>query len=151
MTVHNDEGRPLALQKSVRQAYELLGKDPSPMMSLTHKQKRVHDAIARLWDQEGRPPTTRELASGLACHPKTVHKYLSALERKGAIERRKGSIHLASGLRLREGVPVAQQADAAGRVSPSPAADHKVDPDRTMRKRWGRLVAMNAELGADFA
>jgi len=76
------------------------------MTSLTHKQKRVLEAITRLWGQEERPPTTRELASELGCHPKTIYQYLAALERKGAIERRKGRIHLAKSLGLHEGAPI---------------------------------------------
>ncbi len=76
------------------------------MQGLTRKQRRVLDTVVDLWRREDRPPTTRELADELGCHVKTVYQYVIALEAKGAIERRKGRIHVAPELRGDRGVPI---------------------------------------------
>lgn len=76
------------------------------MKSLTEKQRRVLDVITRFWEHHERPPTTRELADELGCHVKTVYQYIVVLERKGAIERRSGRIHVAPEMRTARGIPV---------------------------------------------
>ena len=76
------------------------------MDSLTERQERVLRRIVDFAAREERPPTTRELAADLGCHPKTVYQYVLALERKGAIERRKGRMHVARAFRRAPGVPI---------------------------------------------
>jgi len=76
------------------------------MQGLTRKQRRVLDTVIDFWRREERPPTTRELADKLGCHVKTVYQYIVVLEGKGAIERRKGRIHVAPELRSDKGVPI---------------------------------------------
>ena len=62
------------------------------MQTLTSGQQRALEAILRFLETEERPPTTRELAAALGCHVKTVWQYLSVLERKGYLTRKKGRI-----------------------------------------------------------
>jgi len=76
------------------------------MQPLTHRQRRALDTIIAFVEREERPPTTRELASELGCHVKTVYQYIVALERKGCIERRKGRIHVARELRRDKAIPI---------------------------------------------
>jgi len=76
------------------------------MQRLTEKQRRVLDTVIDFWERQERPPTTRELADKLGCHVKTIYQYIVVLEGKGAIERRKGRIHVAPELRSDRGVPI---------------------------------------------
>lgn len=76
------------------------------MKTPTDNQRRVLEAILRLIDAEERPPSTRELAAELGCHVKTVWQYLSILERKGYLARRKGRIRLSPGLARGRGIPI---------------------------------------------
>ena len=76
------------------------------MEPLTTRQERVLDTILRFLDAEDRPPTTRELASTLSCHVKTVYQYILALERKGYIERRKGHLRVSPEVRQQHGIPI---------------------------------------------
>jgi repressor LexA len=74
--------------------------------TLTGRQERVLWVILSLFEKEGRPPTTRELAAELRCHVKTVYQYVLILERKGYIDRRKGRIYPASELARGHGIPI---------------------------------------------
>ena len=77
------------------------------MDPLTPRQERVLNTILRFLDAEDRPPTTRELASKLGCHVKTVYQYILALERKGYIERRKGHLRVSPEVRQQHhGIPI---------------------------------------------
>ena len=76
------------------------------MERLTRRQERVLRVILRFFEDEDRPPTTRELGGKLGCHVKTVYQYVLALERKGWITRRKGRIRVAPELRRHVGIPV---------------------------------------------
>jgi len=78
----------------------------SGLQGLTRKQRRVLDTLVDFWEHEDRPPTTRELADELGCHVKTIYQYVITLEARGAIERRKGRIHVAPELRSDRGVPI---------------------------------------------
>ena len=78
---------------------------------MTKRQERVLRMILKFFEDEERPPTTRELAELLRCHVKTVYQYVLVLERKGYIERRKGRIRVPSDLRRDRGIPI------VGRVS----------------------------------
>jgi len=74
------------------------------MEALTKRQQRVLRTILKFFEDEDRPPTTRELAELLGCHVKTVYQYILVLERKGYIERRKGRIRVAPELREDRGI-----------------------------------------------
>jgi len=76
------------------------------MTNLTDKQKEVFQTISRFFEEENRPPTTRELAGLLGKHIKTIYQYVQALERKGFIEKRQGRIHVAEKFRHAKGIPV---------------------------------------------
>ncbi len=76
------------------------------MERLTERQKRVLRTIVRFVEREERPPTTRELAEELGCHVKTVYQYILVLERKRAIERRKGRIYVTKAFRRDRGIPI---------------------------------------------
>jgi repressor LexA len=76
------------------------------MGRLTERQMSVIRTIVSFFQREERPPTTRELAQDLKCHVKTVYQHLLALERKGAISRRKGRIHVADRFRSDRGIPI---------------------------------------------
>ncbi len=76
------------------------------METLTDGQRRVLEAIVRFTEAEERPPSTRELAVQLGCHVKTAWQYLSVLERKGYLVRKKGRIRLAAGLARGRGIPI---------------------------------------------
>jgi repressor LexA len=76
------------------------------MQTLTSGQQGALEAILRFLETEERPPTTRELAAQLGCHVKTVWQYLSVLERKGYLTRRKGRIRLTPELFRGRGIPV---------------------------------------------
>ena len=81
------------------------------MQALTEKQRKVLKEIVDFFRREHRPPTTRELASLVHVHIKTVYQYLKALERKGCLERSKGKLRLSEALRGLHGIPL------VGRVS----------------------------------
>jgi len=76
------------------------------MEPLTRGQERVLKAILQFFEDEDRPPTTRELAELLRCHVKTVYQYILVLERKGYIERRKGRIRVAPKFRGDRRIPI---------------------------------------------
>jgi len=76
------------------------------MNTLTERQERLLRVILSFYEREERPPTTRELAGELRCHVKTVYQYILVLERKGYIERRRGRIRPAPGLRHGSGIPI---------------------------------------------
>jgi repressor LexA len=62
------------------------------MQELTEKQKRVLDFITSYADENGCPPTLREIADHIkVVGTGTVMQHLEALERKGHIQRREGS------------------------------------------------------------
>lgn len=87
------------------------------MEPLTDRQREVLEAIMKFYQDEDRPPTTRELAALVGRHQKTVCQYLEVLESKGCIERRKGYIRLADELRQsEEGVPIVGRVAAGSPV-----------------------------------
>ncbi len=62
------------------------------MQELTEKQRRVLSFIAAYIDEQGCPPTLREIADHIGVvGTGTVMQHLEALERKGSINRREGS------------------------------------------------------------
>lgn len=62
------------------------------MQELTEKQKRVLNFIANYTDENGCPPTLREIADHInVVGTGTVMQHLDALERKGFVNRREGS------------------------------------------------------------
>jgi repressor LexA len=58
------------------------------MDGLTDKQRIVLETILRVLDQNGVPPTTREIARLMQRDPKSVAQHLDRLEQKGYIRRR---------------------------------------------------------------
>lgn len=92
------------------------------MQVLTERQKHVLQVILEFFEREERPPTTRELASELRCHIKTVYQYVLVLERKGYLERRKGRIRLAPEMARKRGIPIVGRV-AAG--EPILAVEHR--------------------------
>jgi len=91
------------------------------METLTDRQRRVLEAILHFMETEERPPSTRELATQLGCHVKTVWQYLSILERKGYLVRKKGRVRPAPGLTRGRGIPIVGRV-AAG--APILAVEH---------------------------
>lgn len=61
------------------------------MTDLTNKQRQVLDAIAALTDENGYPPTVREVQERLGkTSPSTAHTHLRHLRDKGYIEWKEG-------------------------------------------------------------
>lgn len=95
------------------------------MEPLTRKQAAVLEAIQRILEEEGAPPTLRELARRLGLDVKSVAQHLDRLERKGYLSRRRGrsrNIRLAAGgavAHLSGAAPVGPSAKGSG--SPVPA------------------------------
>jgi repressor LexA len=81
--------------------------------TLTEKQRLVLESISRFLQQEQRPPTHREMAENIGKNTKTIYQHIVALEKKGALERRKGRIHLLDSYRqTTQEIPVAGQVPA---------------------------------------
>lgn len=86
---------------------------------LTDSQQRVLDSITRYIDQNGMPPTIREIMADLKlASPRSVQVHLAALEEKGYIER---DSRTSRSIKLKKGL--AQQATDAVSDVASVAAD----------------------------
>ena len=73
------------------------------MIDLTNKQQRVLSYIHKTVAEGGYPPTIREIASHLKVTVRSAHQHVTALHRKGAIEKRPGH----RGITLRsKGMPI---------------------------------------------
>ena len=73
------------------------------MTGLTYKQQRVLSYIRKTAAEDGHPPTIREIASHLKVTVRSAHQHVTALHRKGAIEKRPGH----RGITLRsKGTPI---------------------------------------------
>ena len=73
------------------------------MIDLTNKQQRVLSYIHKTVAEGGYPPTIREIASHLKVTVRSAHQHVTALHRKGAIEKRPGH----RGITLRsKGTPI---------------------------------------------
>ena len=86
------------------------------MRPLTDKQARILDFIRERIAQDGRPPTVREIGAAFRfASTHAVRCHLSALEKKGCIERSFNAargIRLAAELRQRPGLPIVGQVAA---------------------------------------
>ena len=72
-------------------AYSQMNVNPKISSSLTAKEQRVLDLILAYQQEEGRPPSTREVAQRLGLKSQgSVMQYWRSLERKGFIERQPG-------------------------------------------------------------
>ena len=60
-------------------------------MDLTGRQREILNAIRDYMEQEGKPPTIRELGDMFGFASSTVFQHLGALERKGVIKRTGGA------------------------------------------------------------
>ena len=60
------------------------------MTELTNKQQRVLSYIQKTVARVGYPPTIREIASHMEVTVRSAHQHVTALHRKGAIEKRRG-------------------------------------------------------------
>jgi len=90
---------------------------PHAAPALTARQRQILDWIRGYVDANGMPPTRAEIATGLGFSTaSSAEDHLSALERKGAIELRRGT---SRGLRLKElpGVPVQGTLPLVGKVA----------------------------------
>ena len=85
-------------------------------MALTKRQQQVLDVVEQYIEENGYPPTVREIgdAVGLAS-PSTVHAHLKALEQSGAL-RRDATKPRAIDLGERRAARIAQHAEAAERA-----------------------------------
>jgi len=73
------------------------------VIDLTNKQQRVLSYIHKTVAEGGYPPTIREIASHLKVTVRSAHQHVTALHRKGAIEKRPGH----RGITLRsKGIPI---------------------------------------------
>jgi repressor LexA len=73
------------------------------VIDLTNKQQRVLSYIHKTVAEDGYPPTIREIASHLKVTVRSAHQHVTALHRKGAIEKRPGH----RGITLRsKGMPI---------------------------------------------
>jgi repressor LexA len=82
------------------------------MDRLTPRQQAVLEAIRAHLDEEGVPPTLRELAGRMRMDPKSAAQHLDRLERKGFLSRRPGesrNIRLTEKARSPRGVPLLGQ------------------------------------------
>lgn len=63
------------------------------MNAMTPREKTVFDFIVSYWTQHSRSPTYLEIGSGVGLRStSTVHKYVSALVRKGMIQHAEGTM-----------------------------------------------------------
>ena len=67
------------------------------LKELTHRQSEVVAVIKRHIDEQGYPPTTREIAQTLGVTPTAAEQHVVAIEKKGALKRTPG---IARGIRL---------------------------------------------------
>jgi repressor LexA len=82
------------------------------MNGLTERQRIVLELIQQVLDQEGVPPTTREIGQKMRRDPKSVAQILDRLERKGYIFRqpkKSRNIRLTEKARTSGGVPLVGQ------------------------------------------
>ncbi len=99
------------------------------MKALSSRQQQIIDFIRRFWDEEGYPPTIRDIVRGCRISSTSVVDYnLKILEREGYIRRRREvsrGIELVGhspGLGGRVQIPIIGQV-AAGKPIPVPAPD----------------------------
>jgi repressor LexA len=76
------------------------------MRSFTERQERVTRFIQRSWCRRGRAPSYRAIAAHLGVDVRSAFQHVSALERKGVLERVDGRIELIGDYRPEVGLPV---------------------------------------------
>lgn len=108
--------------------------------SLTPKQKRIQDFIARCVEERGLPPTLREIGREFQVSAGTAQSQVAALEAKGALVREKGHAR-------------------GARPAPAPGADDRIPILGRVGAGAGILAQENVEsyfsitqftLGTDF-
>jgi len=76
------------------------------MRQFTERQKRVVLFIQERWRREGRAPSYRQIAAHLGVDVRSAFQHVTALERKGVLERLDGQIELSDDYRPEIGLPV---------------------------------------------
>ena len=92
-------------------------------MSLSERQENILAFIREFAEEHGFPPTIREIGKAVGISSTSLAKYnLERLEEKGKLER---SDEISRGLRLKDSVPMIEEASAA----PTPADHPQARPD----------------------
>jgi repressor LexA len=76
------------------------------MKPFTHRQERVLRFIQGGWRRRGRAPSYRQIAAHLGVDVRSAFQHVTALERKGVLERVDGRIDLVGEHRPEVGIPV---------------------------------------------